>query len=243
MLRPTKRLQLGSEIVFGAGIAAKLESKGSDGISEISFAEDDDLLGRLAEIGQTPLPPYIHAALSDGERYQTVYGTEAGSSAAPTAGLHFTLSLLDQCREKGVKIAWVTLHVGIDTFRPITVENLEDHVMHGETCEVPKETADAIHACRGRVIAVGTTSVRTLETFATGPRQIKAGSTVSTLFIRPGYEFKIVDGIFTNFHFPRTTLMAMISAFAGRERVLEAYQTAVLSQYRFLSFGDSMLIL
>ncbi len=243
MLKPAKRLPVGSTIHFLAGLVGTVESKSEDGLAIVSFVNDPDLDRKLEAVGKTPLPPYIHETLADAERYQTVYGQVPGSSAAPTAGLHFSAPLLDALRAKGVQVAWVTLHVGIDTFRPIAVEDLNFHQMHGEICTVPPETAQAIQDATRRIIAVGTTTVRTLETHATGHRRITSGSTVSKLFIRPGFVFKIIDGIFTNFHLPRTTMMAMISAFADRNRVLSAYDVAVSEGYRFLSFGDSMLIL
>jgi S-adenosylmethionine:tRNA ribosyltransferase-isomerase len=188
------------------------------------------------------LPPYIHTQIEDPERYQTVYARTAGSAAAPTAGLHFTNETLQQLKTTGVDTATVTLDVSLDTFRPIGTENVEDHTMHGERCSVPVETAQAIKRCEGRVFAVGTTTVRTLETFATSRHDVAHGETVSKLFITPGHEFRAVDAMFTNFHLPGTTLMLLVAAFAGRENVLRAYKEAVEKRYRFLSFGDAMLI-
>jgi len=202
-----------------------------------------DFSTRLREVGQAPLPPYIRSRLANPERYQTVYARAVGSAAAPTAGLHFTESLLGELKAKGIRFATVTLDVGLDTFRPIQVDDVDQHPMHGERCHVPVETAEAVAACRGRIIAVGTTSVRTLETLARGPRELESGETVSRLFIRPGYSFRIVDGMFTNFHMPKTTMLMMISALAGVELIMDAYRDAVAEKYRFLSFGDSMLIL
>ncbi len=242
LLRPGKRLKPGTRIEFGdlqAEVMADLE----DGMKALRFDFVDHLLDRLTAIGHTPLPPYIHAILKDSERYQTVYGAHPGSAAAPTAGLHFTEEILAALRTKGVNLGYVTLHVGIDTFRPVQVEDLEQHVMHGETCVVPEETAKLVSQCTGRIIAVGTTAVRTLESFAESSRKVRSGEMLSRLFIRPGYRFKVVDGMFTNFHLPKTTMMMMISALAGRDRVLAAYEAAVQEEYRFLSFGDSMLIL
>ena len=177
------------------------------------------------------------------ERYQTVYAEAAGSAAAPTAGLHFTPNLLQALNERGVGIATVTLDVGLDTFRPVQAANLSEHVMHGERCVVPPETVEAVRHCSGRVIAVGTTTVRTLESHAIGRRQLIPGEETTRIFIRPGYDFQIVDGMFTNFHMPRTTMLMMLSAMVPREWVLRGYAEALAHQYRFLSFGDSMLIL
>jgi S-adenosylmethionine:tRNA ribosyltransferase-isomerase len=194
-----------------------------------------------------PLPPYIHEKLSDPERYQTVYAREPGSAAAPTAGLHFTPSLIEQLQVKGVKVAYVTLHVGLDTFAPVTEDNPEEHVIHTEWCELPQETADLINQTRkagGRIIAVGTTSVRTLESAASvGRDAIPPYLGPTSLYILPGYEFKIVDAMITNFHLPKSTLLMLVSAFAGREKMLETYETAIREGYRFYSFGDAMLIL
>ena len=216
------------------------------------------------KVGHVPLPPYIHEKLTDPDRYQTVYAREPGSAAAPTAGLHFTARLMDELQADGVKIAYVTLHVGLDTFAPVTEKNPEEHKIHTEWCELPQETADAINRTRtlgGRVIAVGTTSVRTLETAATqyairntplntdhcevpvGGSLITAFTGPTSLFILPGFQFKVVDALITNFHLPKSTLMMLVSAFAGRERILSAYEAAISLGYRFYSFGDAMLIL
>jgi S-adenosylmethionine:tRNA ribosyltransferase-isomerase len=198
------------------------------------------------KVGYVPLPPYIHEKLTDPERYQTVYAREPGSAAAPTAGLHFTPRLMDELQADGVKIAYVTLHVGLDTFAPVTEENPEKHKIHTEWCELPQETAEAINqtkASGGRVIAVGTTSVRTLESAADGQNGILSYSGSTSIYILPGYKFKIVDMMITNFHLPKSTLIMLVSAFAGREKILETYQTAIQEGYRFYSFGDAMLIL
>jgi len=205
----------------------------------------------FSKVGNVPLPPYIHEKLDDPERYQTVYAKEPGSAAAPTAGLHFTPRLLEELHVKGVRIAYVTLHVGLDTFAPVNEDNPEEHVIHTEWCELPQETADVINETRtrgGRVIAVGTTSVRTLESAA---QRLKADSQQliapftgpTSLFILPGYQFKVVDVMITNFHLPKSTLLMLVSAFAGREKILETYETAIKEGYRFYSFGDAMLIL
>lgn len=200
----------------------------------------------FAKVGHVPLPPYIHEKLNDPERYQTVYAREPGSAAAPTAGLHFTPRLLEELQVKGVKIAYVTLHVGLDTFAPVTEENPEEHAIHTEWCELPQETADQLNQTRqsgGRVVAVGTTSVRTLESATVGQDGILSHLGVTSLFILPGYPFKVVDAMITNFHLPRSTLLMLVSAFAGREKILETYETAIQEGYRFYSFGDAMLIL
>ena len=201
----------------------------------------------FAKVGNVPLPPYIHEKLSDPERYQTVYAREPGSAAAPTAGLHFTPRLLDELQAEGVKIAYVTLHVGLDTFAPVTEADPHEHKIHTEWCELPQETADAINQTKrtgGRVIAVGTTSVRTLESAGSVGRDVIPPYIGPTnIFILPGYEFKVVDAMITNFHLPKSTLIMLVSAFAGREKILETYQTAVDEGYRFYSFGDAMLIL
>jgi S-adenosylmethionine:tRNA ribosyltransferase-isomerase len=203
------------------------------------------------KIGHVPLPPYIHETLNDPERYQTVFAKESGSAAAPTAGLHFTPQLLDEIQALGVRIAYVTLHVGLDTFAPVTEDDPEEHKIHSEWCELPQETADAINETKrngGRVIAVGTTSVRTLESAANlqslvSSSEISPFSGPTALFILPGYQFKVVDAMITNFHLPKSTLIMLVSAFAGRERILSAYETAIQEGYRFYSFGDAMLIL
>jgi S-adenosylmethionine:tRNA ribosyltransferase-isomerase len=198
------------------------------------------------KVGNVPLPPYIHEKLNDPERYQTVYAREPGSAAAPTAGLHFTPRLLEELQSKGVKIAYVTLHVGLDTFAPVTEENPEEHKIHTEWCELTQQTADAINQTRqagGRVIAVGTTTVRTLESAANGRESIAAYLGPTSLYILPGYQFKVVDAMITNFHLPRSTLIMLVSAFAGREPILQTYEIAKREGYRFYSFGDAMLIL
>jgi S-adenosylmethionine:tRNA ribosyltransferase-isomerase len=201
----------------------------------------------FSKVGNVPLPPYIHEKLDDPERYQTVYAKEPGSAAAPTAGLHFTPRLLEELQVKGVKIAYVTLHVGLDTFAPVTEDDPETHKIHTEWCELPQETADLINQTKksgGRVIAVGTTSVRTLESAANmGRDAIPPYGGPTSLFILPGYQFKVVDVMITNFHLPKSTLLMLVSAFAGREKILETYETAVKEGYRFYSFGDAMLIL
>jgi S-adenosylmethionine:tRNA ribosyltransferase-isomerase len=200
----------------------------------------------FSKVGNVPLPPYIHEKLDDPERYQTVYAREPGSAAAPTAGLHFTPRLLEELQVKGVKVAYVTLHVGLDTFAPVTEDDPEEHKIHTEWCELPQETADLINQTKksgGQVVAVGTTSVRTLESALVGRDTISSYVGSTSLFILPGYQFKVVDVMITNFHLPKSTLLMLVSAFAGREKILETYKTAVEEGYRFYSFGDAMLIL
>ncbi len=237
LVKPGKRLRIGSEITFPDALLASVTDVHDDGRRTLRFNADP------SNAGAVPLPPYITRLLADAERYQTVYAREGGSAAAPTAGLHFSPEILTALQAKGVNIAYVTLDVGLDTFRPVQAERLEEHQMHGERCSIPVETAIAIQNAKGRVIAVGTTTVRTLESRAVGLRQVDPGEMTTKIFIRPGYEFKIVDGMFTNFHMPRTTMLMMLSAMAGRENVLRSYASALAEGYRFLSFGDSMLIL
>lgn len=237
LVRPGKRLKTGSVVEFPNSLRATVLDILPDGQRILSFSEDPSSAGRV------PLPPYITEHLADAERYQTVYARQGGSSAAPTAGLHFTSKVLEQLHAKGIQTATITLDVGLDTFRPVQTESLDEHEMHGERCHVPAETIDAIQRATGRIIAVGTTTVRTLESMAIGKRELNPGEMTTTIFIRPGYDFQIVDGMFTNFHMPRTTMLMMLSAMAGRENVLRAYASAITQGYRFLSFGDSMLIL
>lgn len=243
LCKPAKKLQIGTMVHFPGGLTAEVIGLGEDGKRTVQFQDVPDFHEKLNTFGAVPLPPYIHHALSDKERYQTTYASHGGSSAAPTAGLHFTRQILTTLRDQGIRIAEVTLDVGIDTFRPIQNDDLTEHVMHGERCVIPEEAAEIINSAQGRVICVGTTSVRTIETHAEGPGRVRAGECVSKLFITPGYEWKIVDGMFTNFHMPKTTMMMMISALASPETVHNAYRTAIFQRYRFLSFGDSMLIL
>ena len=243
LAKPGKRLSPNVEIDLENGLSAVVLGDLGEGRKRIAIRGAADVDRALSRAGVVPLPPYIHSELKDEERYQTVYATAPGSAAAPTAGLHFTPSLLSQLREGEVNTAFVTLDVGLDTFRPVSSDNLDEHQMHGETCTVPEETVAAVKNCKGRVIAVGTTSVRTLESFAIGPRELASGTKTASLFIRAGFRFQIVDGMFTNFHMPRTTMLIMLAAFAGRENVMHAYQAALKERYRFLSFGDSMLIL
>ncbi|MEQ1934720.1 MAG: tRNA preQ1(34) S-adenosylmethionine ribosyltransferase-isomerase QueA [Fimbriimonadaceae bacterium] len=242
LAKPGRRLQPGSQIVLPDGLTGTVIQNETDGMKLIQF-DGESAEHSLKILGRVPLPPYIPQALADAERYQTVYAQATGSAAAPTAGLHFTPALLESLRAKGVETATVTLDVSIDTFRPIQVENLDDHVMHGETCRVPPATAAKIAKTQGRIIAVGTTTVRTLESFATGYRQVRSGEMNTRIFIRPGFEFQIIDGMFTNFHMPKTSMLLMLEALIGADLLRRAYDAALCNNYRFLSFGDSMLIL
>lgn len=242
LAKPGARLTAGARILFDGGLEACVREDLVDR-KIVSFAAPGDVDLALQSAGRVPLPPYIHERVEDDERYQTVYSSAPGSAAAPTAGLHFTPEILRQLGAKGVRTAYVTLDVGLDTFRPVTSENLEEHKMHGERCRVPPETAEAVASCQGRIIAVGTTATRTLESFAEGAHKVRSGEMVSHLFIRPPYDFKVIDGMFTNFHMPRTTMLLMLAAMVGREALFRAYDDALKHEYRFLSFGDSMLIL
>ena len=238
----------GTKFTFGDGILhAEVLSVLENGNRLAKFTyEGDTIFPVLEKIGEMPLPHYISKKLENGERYQTVYSKELGSAAAPTAGLHFTPELLQKIRDKGVKIGFVTLHVGIGTFRPVKAENIEDHHMHSEHYHLPKETADLINQTKangGRVIAVGTTSCRTLESVATYCGEIREADDWTSIFIYPGYKFKCIDGLLTNFHLPESTLIMLVSAFYDREKVLEIYKTAVQEKYRFFSFGDCMLLI
>ncbi|MBR3760337.1 MAG: tRNA preQ1(34) S-adenosylmethionine ribosyltransferase-isomerase QueA [Ruminococcus sp.] len=245
--RPGKKAKVGTKFSFGRGrlIAEVVEVK-DDGNRVVRFECEGNFFTALDDVGQMPLPPYITAKLEDKERYQTVYSRELGSAAAPTAGLHFTPELLEKLHGMGVKTAFVTLHVGLGTFRPVKEENVLEHKMHSEHYYLPKETADLINETKakgGRVIAVGTTSCRTLESVATFYNEIAEHDGYTDIFIYPGYEFKCIDGLITNFHLPESTLIMLVSAFMGYENTMNAYKTAVEEKYRFFSFGDSMCIL
>jgi len=247
LCRPGKKMRVGTEVRFGDGeLTGVVEDVLPDGNRIIRFRYEGIFLELLDRLGNMPLPPYIKTQLADPERYQTVYAREPGSAAAPTAGLHFTPELLDRIRAMGVDVRFVTLHVGLGTFRPVKAENIEEHEMHSEFCTVPGETAEAIartKAAGGRIVAVGTTTCRTLESFAAaGDGVVLAGSRWTNIFIYPGYEFRCIDALVTNFHLPGSTLVMLVSALAGRENILNAYQTAVEMRYRFFSFGDAMFI-
>lgn len=244
LLKPGRRVQIGTTLYFGDGdISATAVERTEGGGRILDFGNAPGTAEAIKQIGQVPLPPYIHSILKDASRYQTTYSAEPGSSAAPTAGLHFTPKVLDDLRSEGVKTTFVTLHIGIATFRPVKTELIADHVMHNETISVTTESAEAINSAQGRIIAVGTTSARTLESAAVGKRQVAAVDGETGLYITPGYQFNILEGLITNFHMPKSTLLILISAFAGRELIMKAYEEAKKERYRFLSFGDAMLIL
>ena len=246
LVRPGRKLRKGTRLSFGNGeLTAEIVEQLEEGGRLIRFDYEGIFLETLERLGKMPLPPYIKEELQDQERYQTVYSKVLGSAAAPTAGLHFTPELLEKIRAKGVKIGYVTLHVGLGTFRPVKEDTIEDHPMHSEYCTIPQETADLINETRangGRCICVGTTSCRTLETWAAEDGHMEAKSGWTDIYIYPGYRFKVMDGLVTNFHLPESTLIMLVSAFAGREHVLAAYEEAVREKYRFFSFGDAMFI-
>lgn len=246
LCKPGRKMQVGNEVIFGNGeLKATVKEVKEDGNRIVQFHYEGIFLEVLERLGKMPLPPYIKAELADQERYQTVYSREVGSAAAPTAGLHFTNELLEKIREKGVKTAFVTLHVGLGTFRPVKAENILEHHMHSELCMMSQETANLLNEtknCGGRLICVGTTSCRTLESLVNEDGSFEAKSRWTEIFIYPGYTFKAMDGLITNFHLPESTLVMLVSAFAGREHVLNAYKEAVEKKYRFFSFGDAMFI-
>ena len=244
---PGRRAKPGSRFTFGEDkLKAEILSVLDGGNRLVKFSYQGDFYSILDQIGQMPLPHYITEELKEKERYQTVYSRELGSAAAPTAGLHFTDELLERLQKKGIETAFVTLHVGLGTFRPVKVDNITEHKMHSEHYFLPQRTADAVNACKargGRVIAVGTTACRTLESVATFEGVLKEASGWTDIFIYPGYEFKVLNGLITNFHLPESTLIMLVSAFAGYEHTMQAYEIAVQEKYRFYSFGDAMLIL
>lgn len=245
--RPGKKAKVGTEFSFGNGIlTAKVIEVKDDGNRIVKFSCEGNFYAVLDEIGQMPLPPYITEKLEDKERYQTVYSKELGSAAAPTAGLHFTKEMLDEIKEMGVDIAYVTLHVGLGTFRPVKEDDILNHKMHSEHYHLSEETAEKINrtkASGGRVIAVGTTSCRTLESMELENGLVKSGDGYTDIFIYPGYKFKLLDGLITNFHLPESTLIMLVSSFLGYENTMNAYKIAVEEKYRFFSFGDAMCIL
>ncbi|MGN0500804.1 MAG: tRNA preQ1(34) S-adenosylmethionine ribosyltransferase-isomerase QueA [Ruminococcus sp.] len=246
LCKPGKKAREGASFTFGDGLLrATVAEVKDDGNRIVDFECDENFFATLDKIGQMPLPPYITEELKDKERYQTVYSHELGSAAAPTAGLHFTKELMQRIKDKGVSIAYVTLHVGLGTFRPVKVDDVTNHKMHSEHYEIPEETARLINKTKkngGRVIAVGTTSCRTLESVASFYGEIKPCEGFTDIFIYPGYKFKVLDGLITNFHLPESTLIMLVSAFAGYDNVMNAYKTAVEEKYRFFSFGDAMFI-
>lgn len=247
LVKPGSKCKPGSEFLFGDGrLKAVIESVAEEGTRIVKFDCKEPFEQVLEELGHMPLPPYITETLSDRERYQTVYAKATGSAAAPTAGLHFTDELMEAIRSKGVDIQTITLHVGLGTFRPVKAEHIGDHVMHSEFYSVDPETAEAINACKdrgGRIISVGTTSTRTLETLGDEKGHIKSGSGWTDIFIYPGYHYKVVDGLVTNFHLPESTLIMLVCALAGQDHVMRAYREAVDKDYRFFSFGDSMIVI
>lgn len=245
ILRPGRKLRTGDRVSFAEELEAEILEKQEDGVTKVKFCFQGSFEALLDEYGNMPLPPYITKRLEDRERYQTVYAKERGSAAAPTAGLHFTPELMENIKKKGVDIIPVLLHVGLGTFRPVKAERLEDHKMHSEYYSISEESAHRINAVKergGRVIAVGTTSVRTLESAADQEGRVKEQSGNTDIFIYPGYRFRCVDALITNFHLPESTLLMLISAFMGKEQALEVYRLAVQEKYRFFSFGDAMFI-
>ena len=247
LAKPAKRLRVGAQISFGDGrLTATVVEELDHGGRIVRFGYEGIFLEVLESLGEMPLPPYIHEKLADRERYQTVYAKENGSAAAPTAGLHFTEELLEQIAAKGVKLVYLTLHGGLGTFRPVSVDSLDDHEMHSEFYSLSEEAAQTLRQVKangGRVIAVGTTSIRTLETIGSKFQgQIQADSGWTNIFIKPGYDWKVVDAFSTNFHLPKSTLVMLVSAFAGRSLTLKAYEHAIAERYRFFSFGDAMFI-
>ena len=247
LAKPGRKLKADQTVVFGDGeLSAEIINELPDGNRVVEFRYEGIFLEVLERLGKMPLPPYIKAELQDQERYQTVYSREIGSAAAPTAGLHFTDELLNKIRKKGIQTAFVTLHVGLGTFRPVKAENISEHHMHSELCMMSQETADILNETKqngGRIICVGTTSCRTLESLVNEDGRFTESTKWTEIFIYPGYHFKAMDGLITNFHLPESTLVMLVSAFAGREHVLSAYEQAVKERYRFFSFGDAMCIL
>jgi len=242
MVKPARRIGVGARLIFDRSLTAEVVSYTEEGGRVLRLAADSDPDELVAAIGQVPLPPYIHKRLDDPGRYQTIYAASDGSAAAPTAGLHFTPAVLRTIESKGIKMAFVTLHIGIATFRPVRTERIEDHQMHTEDYEISEASAEMINTARGRIVCVGTTTARALESAAVTKRQVGPGSGSTGLFIRPPYDFKIVEALITNFHIPKSTLLILISALAGNALIQKAYEEAVREKYRFLSFGDAMFI-
>ncbi len=235
---------VGTKLIFDEGLRAEVIERTDEGGRVLSFSagegkSPDEI---IAAAGEVALPPYIHRRLEDRERYQTVYAANDGSAAAPTAGLHFTPELLERIRERGIGTVFVTLHVGIATFRPVRTENIAEHEMHTEEFEISEQSAEVVNSAKGRIVCVGTTTARALEAAAAGKRRVAAGRAQTNLFITPGYDFKIVEALVTNFHMPKSTLLILVSAFAGASLVKRAYSQALRERYRFLSFGDAMLV-
>lgn len=243
VVKPGRRVGVGAVLLFGESLTAEVVERTEGGGRILDFGDAPGTEELIRRHGEIPLPPYIWATLRDESRYQTVYAAEPGSAAAPTAGFHFTPKLLNEVKAMGVKTVFVTLHVGLATFRPVRTEEIEEHVMHKEVISISQEAAEAVNSAKGRIISVGTTTARALESAAVGKRRIAAVDGETSLFITPGYKFKILDGLVTNFHMPKSTLLILISAFAGRDLIMKAYGEAKESNYRFLSFGDAMLII
>lgn len=246
LVKPARRIKVGTIVSFGEGLLkAECTREEEEGIRHFKLLYTGILYEILDKLGTMPLPPYIHEKLKDQSRYQTVYAKEVGSAAAPTAGLHFTSELLEKIKEKGVSIAYITLHVGLGTFRPVSVENIEEHHMHSEYYEMSKEVADLLNQTKkegGHIVSVGTTSTRTLETIMKKYGTFQEANGWTDIFIYPGYQFQAIDTLITNFHLPKSTLVMLVSALAGRENILNAYRIAVREKYRFFSFGDAMII-
>ncbi|MFO7888535.1 MAG: tRNA preQ1(34) S-adenosylmethionine ribosyltransferase-isomerase QueA [Eubacteriales bacterium] len=245
LTKPAKRLKLGSEIIFSDDLKGKVTKDLDQGIKHITFQYEGSFQNIIDLIGEMPLPPYIKEKLEEKNRYQTVYAKKTGSAAAPTAGLHFTDDLIKKIRDKGVNIAYITLHVGLDTFRPVKVDKISDHKMHSEYYEIDQENAELINSTKNngrKVISVGTTSTRTLETIGKKTGFVESGYGWTDIFLYPGYEFKVVDGLITNFHLPESTLLMLVSAFASKDYIFKAYEEAIKERYRFFSFGDAMFI-
>lgn len=242
MVKPGRRVAVGSKLIFDRGLTADVADRTAEGGRILRLAAQSDPDEIVAATGQVPLPPYIHKRLDDPDRYQTVYAAADGSAAAPTAGLHFTPALLEKIESRGIKKAFVTLHIGIATFRPVRTERIEDHEMHIEHYEISEASAGLINTARGRIVCVGTTTARALESAAVGKRRVRVGAGATGLFITPPYDFQVVEALVTNFHVPKSTLLILVSALAGTALIQKAYEEAVRAKYRFLSFGDAMFI-
>ena len=245
LVRPARRIKVGTQVKFSDELSLEVIEKRDEGMCVVKFQYEGIFIEKLDQLGEMPLPPYIHEKLNDKDRYQTIYAQNLGSAAAPTAGLHFTDELMQKIKEKGIQIEYVTLHIGLGTFRPMTVENIKDHNMHSEWFKMDQETADRLNKAKEekrRIIAVGTTSTRTLEAIYSKYNKFVETAEETNIFIYPGYEFKAIDALITNFHLPKSTLIMLVSAFSKKEYVLNAYQKAIENNYRFFSFGDSMFI-
>ena len=245
LVRPARRVKVGTKVRFNEELSLEVIEKRDEGMCVVKFFYDGIFIEKLEQLGEMPLPPYIHEKLNDKDRYQTIYASNLGSAAAPTAGLHFTEELIRRIKSKGIQIEYVTLHIGLGTFRPMTVEHIQDHHMHTEWFKMTEDVANSLNKAKQekrRIIAVGTTSTRTLESIYTKYNKFVSCEEDTNIFIYPGYEFKAIDGLITNFHLPKSTLIMLVSAFSSREYVLNAYQNAIKNNYRFFSFGDSMFI-